>query len=98
MESMDEISNAMCAPVSSLMCKRRSGSMRERADVEDAIVKVGEAEGRYEEVGGLEIERDPQFPVRVTLQVPTYPPASPRITAHKQTHTITWRASSATVC
>lgn len=37
-------------------------------DVEDAIIKVGEAEGEFQEIGGLDIERDTRFPVRVTLQ------------------------------
>ncbi len=44
-------------------------SFPEEADVEDAIVSVGEAEGPFDEVDGIAIERDPQFPVRVTLQV-----------------------------
>jgi len=39
-----------------------------RADVEDAIVKVGASEGKFKEIGGLSIERDPNYPVRVTLQ------------------------------
>lgn len=38
------------------------------SNVEDAIVKVGESQGKFTEIGGLEIERDPNFPVRVTLQ------------------------------
>ena len=37
-------------------------------DVESAIIKVGESEGIHREIGNCEIERDPQFPVRVTLQ------------------------------
>eukprot|EP01113_Clastostelium_recurvatum_P007054 TRINITY_DN1324_c1_g1_i2.p1 TRINITY_DN1324_c1_g1~~TRINITY_DN1324_c1_g1_i2.p1 ORF type:complete len:552 (+),score=143.09 TRINITY_DN1324_c1_g1_i2:127-1656(+) len=41
---------------------------REQSDVEDAIVKVGEDEGVYSEIGGLKIKRDHRFPVRVTLQ------------------------------
>jgi len=41
---------------------------REKADVEEAIVKVGDVEGKYTEVGGLSIERDCRYPVRVTLQ------------------------------
>lgn len=40
----------------------------EVADVEDAIVKVGESEGAFKEINNLEIERDHRFPVRVTLQ------------------------------
>jgi len=38
------------------------------SNVEDAVVKVGESQGKFTEIGGLEIERDPNFPVRVTLQ------------------------------
>eukprot|EP01127_Copromyxa_protea_P008632 TRINITY_DN1983_c0_g1_i1.p1 TRINITY_DN1983_c0_g1~~TRINITY_DN1983_c0_g1_i1.p1 ORF type:complete len:449 (-),score=76.68 TRINITY_DN1983_c0_g1_i1:56-1402(-) len=37
-------------------------------DVEDAIVKVGEAEGAFKELGGLKVERNPDYPVRVTMQ------------------------------
>lgn len=37
-------------------------------DVDEAIVKVGEAEGVFSECRGLRIERDPGFPIRVTLQ------------------------------
>jgi len=40
----------------------------EKADVEEAIVRVGEGEGEFDEVRGLSIERDPAYPVRVTLQ------------------------------
>ena len=50
----------------------------EEADVEDAIVSVGEAESPFDEVDDIAIERDPQFPVRVTLQVHT--------TAHTHAH------------
>eukprot|EP01129_Flabellula_baltica_P013559 TRINITY_DN631_c0_g1_i1.p1 TRINITY_DN631_c0_g1~~TRINITY_DN631_c0_g1_i1.p1 ORF type:complete len:450 (-),score=101.39 TRINITY_DN631_c0_g1_i1:24-1373(-) len=37
-------------------------------DVEDAILSVGESEGKFREVGNLSIERDTRYPVRVTLQ------------------------------
>jgi len=37
-------------------------------DVEHAIVKIGESEGTFDEIQNIEIERDPQYPVRVTLQ------------------------------
>jgi hypothetical protein len=40
----------------------------ERSDVEEAILRIGESEGKFDEVGDIEIERDPAFPVRVTLQ------------------------------
>jgi hypothetical protein len=38
------------------------------SNVENAVIKVGKSEGEFEEIKGLEIERDPQFPVRVTVQ------------------------------
>jgi len=44
------------------------GESDEEADVEDAIIKIGESEGVFREIGDLDISRDPRFPVRVTLQ------------------------------
>jgi hypothetical protein len=40
----------------------------QKSNVEDAIVKVGKSEGQFREIGGLEIERDERYPIRVTLQ------------------------------
>lgn len=37
-------------------------------DVEAAIVKVGEDEGPFAEINGVEIERDDRYPIRVTMQ------------------------------
>jgi hypothetical protein len=74
---------ASAAPMCEKQCMNSSDAYacleEEDADVEDAIVKVGEAEGPFDEVAGIAIERDPQFPVRVTLQVYT--------TAHAPPHT-----------
>eukprot|EP00456_Euglypha_rotunda_P049272 TRINITY_DN3951_c0_g1_i5.p1 TRINITY_DN3951_c0_g1~~TRINITY_DN3951_c0_g1_i5.p1 ORF type:complete len:184 (+),score=31.10 TRINITY_DN3951_c0_g1_i5:162-713(+) len=42
--------------------------LRAKRDCESAIVKVGEAEGKFDEVNGLAIERDRDYPIRVTLQ------------------------------
>jgi len=42
--------------------------MEEDADVEDAIISVGEVEGEFREIGDLEIKVDERYPVRVTLQ------------------------------
>jgi hypothetical protein len=39
-----------------------------RSDVETAVIGHGETEGPFEEIAGLAIERDPTFPVRVTVQ------------------------------
>lgn len=40
----------------------------EASDVEDAVIGHGEVEGPFTELAGLAIERDPDFPVRVTVQ------------------------------
>lgn len=41
---------------------------RARSDVEAAVIGHGKVEGPFTEIDGLEIERDPRFPVRVTVQ------------------------------
>ena len=41
---------------------------REKSDVENAVIGHGEIEGPFTEIDGLDIERDPKFPVRVTVQ------------------------------
>jgi hypothetical protein len=38
------------------------------SDIEAAVISSGEAEGPFTEIDGLDIERDPNFPVRVTVQ------------------------------
>lgn len=38
------------------------------SDVEDAIIGHGEVEGPFTEIDNLEIERDDQYPIRVTVQ------------------------------
>ena len=38
------------------------------SDVEIAVIGHGEVEGPFTEIDGLEIERDPRFPIRVTVQ------------------------------
>ena len=45
-----------------------TGSARRGSDVEVAVVGHGKVEGPYTEVDNLEIQRDPRFPVRVTVQ------------------------------
>jgi hypothetical protein len=44
---------------------RRAGPT---SDVEHAVLGHGEDLGRFEELGGLRLERDPAFPIRVTVQ------------------------------
>lgn len=48
-------------------CVQEQGAMM-RDDTEDAIVSIGEPEGIFEELKGMKIERETNFPVRVTLQ------------------------------
>lgn len=50
---------AACAP----MQRSRDG------DVEEAVVGHGKVEGPFTELGGLAIERDERFPIRVTVQL-----------------------------
>ncbi|MBO9999706.1 MAG: hypothetical protein J7641_12005 [Cyanobacteria bacterium SID2] len=38
------------------------------SDVEDAVIGHGDVEGPFTEIDGLAIERDPDFPIRVTVQ------------------------------
>jgi hypothetical protein len=58
----------MAAPTAS-----RAGTARRRdggggADIDRAVLGHGPTEGRYTELDGLTIARDPRFPVRVTVQ------------------------------
>lgn len=39
-----------------------------RSNVEAAVIGHGEVEGPFTEINNLEIERDPRFPIRVTVQ------------------------------
>lgn len=38
------------------------------SDIEAAVIGSGEAEGPFTEIDGIDIKRDPDFPVRVTVQ------------------------------
>jgi hypothetical protein len=42
--------------------------MDEASDVEAAVIGHGKVEGPFTEIDGLKIERDPDFPIRVTVQ------------------------------
>jgi len=46
----------------------RSRKVEKEVDVEHAIIEIGESEGVFEEIQNIQIERDTQYPVRVTLQ------------------------------
>ena len=43
-------------------------AVREKSNVENAVIGHGDVEGPFTEIDGLDIERDPKFPVRVTVQ------------------------------
>lgn len=45
-----------------------AGERRSKSDVENAVIGHGKIEGPYTEVDNLAIERDPRFPIRVTVQ------------------------------
>jgi len=45
-----------------------AGAKRMSSDVEAAVIGHGKVEGPFTEVDGLEIERDPKLPIRVTVQ------------------------------
>jgi len=47
---------------------RKAALQKSQVDMESAIIKVGETEGKFTEVNGLPIERDPDYPIRVTYQ------------------------------
>ena len=42
--------------------------IQEKSDVEAAVIGHGAVEGPFTEIDGVEIERDPRFPIRVTVQ------------------------------
>jgi len=51
-----------CAPMAG------AGECSRSSDVEAAVIGHGELEGPFTEIDDLEIERDPNFPIRVTVQ------------------------------
>ncbi len=54
---------ASAAPAAPMAAEKSRGS-----DLEVAVLGHGPLEGPYTELDGLEVERDPRFPVRVTVQ------------------------------
>jgi len=55
------------------------------ADMEVAVLGHGALEGPFTELDGLQVERDPRFPVRVTVQF-YQAVSSPRVTAGQMAH------------
>ncbi len=62
----DMLSQAM--PAMEAGGAKKSEHSREESDVEQAVLGHGDAMGPHEECGGLSLERDDRFPVRVTVQ------------------------------
>jgi hypothetical protein len=56
------------APIYAGAAKMSMCAMEEKSDVENAVIGHGEVEGPFTEIDGLDIERDPAFPIRVTAQ------------------------------
>ena len=56
------------APAPPGMAMDKAAPTRAQSNVENAVIGHGELEGKYTEIDGLPIERDPRFPVRVTVQ------------------------------
>ena len=54
------------APAAPMMSRRAVA--RDKSNVENAVIGHGAMEGPYTELDDLSIERDPHFPVRVTVQ------------------------------
>jgi hypothetical protein len=59
---------ACAAPAQSATRRCRGEASRGVSDVEEAVISAGEVEGPFTEIDGLAIERDPRFPIRVTVQ------------------------------
>ena len=56
------------APVADAMVLGAETMTRMSTDVEAAVIGHGAVEGPFTEIDNLEIERDPDFPIRVTVQ------------------------------
>ena len=57
------------APVSAAAAPKKSrAAMEEKSDVEQAVLGHGPLKGPFSEGNGVVLERDPQFPVRITMQ------------------------------
>jgi hypothetical protein len=63
-EAYGEMDDMAAAP----MAGATERTSARRSDVEAAVIGHGETEGPFKELDGLSIERDPRFPVRVTVQ------------------------------
>lgn len=68
------------------MAKAMPSSRRGGSDVENAVIGHGDLEGPFTEVDNLNIERDPNFPIRVTVQF--YKATSNGVVSEQDVHEI----------
>ena len=61
-------SAGMAAPSKPSAMAPMDESKKEKSDVEQAVLGHGRARGPFEEGGNLRLERDPKFPIRITVQ------------------------------
>jgi hypothetical protein len=61
-------SEAFAAPKAAMAPAAPEAARAAPSDLEVAVLGHGEEEGPFTELAGLEVERDPRFPVRVTVQ------------------------------
>jgi len=59
---------AGAAPAPAMRCRSGATAWFSKSDVEEAVIGHGELEGPFTEIAGQAIERDPRFPIRVTVQ------------------------------
>jgi hypothetical protein len=59
---------APAAPAAAAPSKKSRAAMEEKSDVEQAVLGHGPLKGPFTEGNGVVLERDPQFPVRITMQ------------------------------
>jgi hypothetical protein len=59
---------AGAAPGADMAMEAAAPALDRESNVENAVIGSGVAEGPFTEIDGIEIERDPNFPVRVTVQ------------------------------
>lgn len=59
---------SMPAPTCQSECSKGGAAPRGPSDVENAVVGHGKVEGPFTEIDNLAIERDPRYPIRVTVQ------------------------------
>ena len=65
---MDSLALEGGDPLAAPAAKAKGGRDQQTSDVETAVLGHGPELGPYTELDGLTIERDPRFPVRVTVQ------------------------------